>query len=215
MQHKWLQAAKVLTSALLLLSCAFYPAQGKPAEKLILKEQIRAEAREVSADGSENHAKLKLVLPQAALAEPEPKPQPKKLTLKKAKTPGEEPLPYTDQEIEMIAAVVMHEVGHCSKESKLAVTRVIANRLADGRFGKTVYEVLHAKGQFGAIHNYYDHEIVPDEACYAAVREALREGGDRSGALYFCNPRMIGAGNARWFSSLQFLFSLDGQYYYR
>ena len=42
MQHKRLQAAKILTSALLLLSCAFYPAQGKPAGKLILKEQALA-----------------------------------------------------------------------------------------------------------------------------------------------------------------------------
>ena len=215
MQHKRLQAAKILTSALLLLSCAFYPAQGKPAGKLILKEQALAATQKASADGSGNIAKRRLTLPQAAPVEAGPEPEPKKMTLKKAEAPKEEPLPYTDQEIEMIAAVVMHEVGHCSKESKLAVTRVIANRLADGRFGKTVYEVLHARGQFGAIHNYYDHEIVPDEACFAAVREALREGGNKNGALYFCNPQMIGAGNARWFSSLQFLFSLDGQYYYR
>ena len=75
MQHKRLQAAKILTSALLLLSCAFYPAQGKPAGKLILKEQALAATQKASADGSGNIAKRRLILPQAAPVEAEPEPE--------------------------------------------------------------------------------------------------------------------------------------------
>lgn len=124
--------------------------------------------------------------------------------------------PYTETEVAMIEAVVMHEVGHCSRESKIAVANIILNRVKDGRFGDSVYEVLHRKGQFDAIHNYYDSEIVPDEACRLAVLDALGGEDNSQGALYYCNTDYIeNPETIRWFHSLEFLLELDGQKLYK
>ena len=124
--------------------------------------------------------------------------------------------PYTQEEVDMIAAVVMHEVGYCSRESKIAVTYVILNRLKDGRFGSNIYEVLHKDNQFSAIQNYYSPQILPDEACRNAVKAALSGEDNSYGALYFCNPAYVNSDKARrWFSSLELVFTLDNQNYYK
>lgn len=127
-----------------------------------------------------------------------------------------ERIQFTQTEISMIEAVVMHEVGHCSRESKIAVANVILNRLQDGRFGGSVYEVLHKNGQFEAIHNYYEGEIEPDMECKAAVLDALRGENNSQGALYYCNMDYIQDERTKgWFQSMDFLFELDGQRFYR
>lgn len=126
------------------------------------------------------------------------------------------PLPVTEEEFRMIAAVVMHEVGHCSRESKIAVTNVILNRLEDGRFGKSIHEILHAPGQFAAISNYYEKELPVDAACIEAVEAALRGEDNSRGAVYYCNPDYVEDPYTRaWFASLEPVLRLDGQVYYR
>lgn len=124
--------------------------------------------------------------------------------------------PYTEQEIDMVSAVVMHEVGYCSRESKIAVANVILNRVKDGRFGANIYEVLHKGNQFGAIENYYSRRIPPDEDCRGAVVSAMLGEDNSRGALYFCNPAYVGSAAARrWFNSLELLFTIDNQNYYK
>lgn len=124
--------------------------------------------------------------------------------------------PYTEKEIDMVSAVVMHEVGYCSRESKIAVANVILNRVKDGRFGADIYDVLHRGNQFDAIENYYSRRIPPDEACRAAVISAMMGEDNSHGALYFCNPAYIGSPAARrWFNSLELLFTIDDQNYYK
>lgn len=123
---------------------------------------------------------------------------------------------YTQEEVDMMTAVVMHEVGYCSRESKIAVANVILNRVKDGRFGKTIYDVLHAKNQFTAINNYYAPRIVPDEQCKEAVLAALAGEDNSHGALYFCNPNYVNSARAKvWFAQLDLVFQIDGQNYYR
>ena len=123
--------------------------------------------------------------------------------------------PFSQQEIDMIAAVVMHEVGYCSQESKIAVTHVILNRLEDGRFGDSIYEVLHVDGQFDAVHNYYDRELPPDEDCLDAVLEALAGTDSTNGALYYCNlSNVTDQGALSWFATLKPTMELDGQTYF-
>lgn len=123
---------------------------------------------------------------------------------------------FTQREIEMITAVVMQEGGYVSRGTKVALTNVILNRLKDGNFGSSVYEVLHAPGQFGAIHNYYNRTLPPDAACKEAVMSALRGEDNSHGALYYCNPQFVYSPSAiRWFNNLTLVFELDGQKFYR
>lgn len=114
------------------------------------------------------------------------------------------PQEFSDQEIEMIEAVVMHEVGYCSRESMIAIAHVILNRVENPLFPDTVYKVLHQKGQFTAIHNYYDHQRPVTPEVKQAVADALEMSDVTGGALYFYNPQyMRNSRELQWFQSLE------------
>lgn len=125
-------------------------------------------------------------------------------------------LPFTQTELDMMTAVVMHEVGHCSTQSKQAVTHVILNRLKDGRFGSSITEILHTKDQFEAIENYYYEKVPVDEACRNAVMQAIYQPDTTNGALYYCNLKYIkDEKTLQWFHSMQLVLQLEGQNYYK
>lgn len=147
-----------------------------------------------------------------------PAPQIREMTEFRLPKPEKAPFifPYTEEEIEMVSAVVMHEVGYCSRESKIAVANVILNRVKDGRFGANLYQVLHQRNQFGAIENYYSGRIPTDDACREAVIAAMLGEDNSRGALYFCNPAYVNSeGARRWFASLELVFTIDNQNYYK
>ncbi len=124
--------------------------------------------------------------------------------------------PYTvsPQEVEMLEAVVMHEVGYCSRESMIAVAHVVLNRVESPLFPDTVAKVLHQQGQFTAIHNYYDGERPVTPAVREAVADALEMTDVTGGALYFYSPRYMQSGNAlRWFQSLETTLTYEGVRY--
>lgn len=50
------------------------------------------------------------------------------------------------KDLECLATNIYYEAGNQSFEGKVAVAQVTLNRLHDGRFGKTVCEVVYAKG---------------------------------------------------------------------
>lgn len=122
---------------------------------------------------------------------------------------------YSEEDIAMIEAVVMHEVGYCSKESKIAVTHLILNRVESELFPDTVYEVLHQKGQFGAIHNYYDNELPVDEETSKTVRAAIESGSSHEAVFYYAPKYTNDKKTAAWFESLDFQFEIDGQRYFK
>lgn len=63
-------------------------------------------------------------------------------------------LPYTPDELEMLALVIYQEVGSdaCSDETRLMVGTVVMNRVADSRFPDTLYGVLTQRAQYGRLH---------------------------------------------------------------
>lgn len=63
-----------------------------------------------------------------------------------------EPEPkYTEEELDMLAAVIYQEAGGnaCSDDCRFMVGDVVLNRVADERFPDTIKEVLEAPGQYG------------------------------------------------------------------
>lgn len=119
---------------------------------------------------------------------------------------------YTPKEIDMITAVVMNEVGHCTRPSKIAVTNVILNRV---KAGKSVYDVLHEPGQFTAINNYYSMRLVPNASTKEAVLAAIAGEDNSRGAIFYCNPRFLSNRSLRFFNSRTYLFTLEGQNFYK
>lgn len=104
----------------------------------------------------------------------------------------------------------MNEVGYCTRPSKIAVTNVILNRV---KAGQSVYEVLHAPGQFTAINNYYSKRLVPNASTKEAVLAAVAGEDNSRGAIFYCNPRY--ARTMYFFNSRTYLFTLEGQNFYK
>lgn len=121
---------------------------------------------------------------------------------------------YTYQEYEMLCAVVMHEVGYCSTYSQQLVTSLIINRVLDGRFGNSIYEVLHAPDQFTAIDNYYSPTVPVTEEVRAVVKNVLNDEHDyANGALYYYAPRWCGY--MSYFENKQLVAEHDGQRFFK
>lgn len=74
-----------------------------------------------------------------------------------------------DQEdIDLMARVVMSEAGGQSSDCKEAVATVILNRLASPDYPLTIYDVVYQKGAFSTADNG-----APTNECYLAVYSAL------------------------------------------
>ena len=82
-------------------------------------------------------------------------------------------LPYTEEELEMMAIVIYQEAGgnECSDETRLMVGTVVMNRIADERFPDTMYEVLTAPRQYGRLH--WTGIVWPDRASSPYEAEAV------------------------------------------
>lgn len=128
---------------------------------------------------------------------------------------------YSEEEIYMLAKIVMSEVGSCSFKSKVVVALAVLNRVNDASFPDTIKEVIFEENNgvyaFSPVMPggmWYVTE--PNKDCYEAVKTALSLENDEDniskGATSFesCqNPD-------NWHSrNLEFLFELDGVRYYK
>lgn len=77
--------------------------------------------------------------------------------------------PYTEQDITMLAQMVWGEARGCAKAEQALCVWTVINRLEDGRFGKTLQEVLTKPYQFAG---YSPNNPVTDEI-KATVEDAL------------------------------------------
>lgn len=75
----------------------------------------------------------------------------------------------TDEDIELMARVVMSESSICDIDTKYAVASTIVNRVLSEDFPNTVFEVVHAINAYSTQDNG-----IPDADCYKAVEWALK-----------------------------------------
>jgi spore germination cell wall hydrolase CwlJ-like protein len=59
-----------------------------------------------------------------------------------------EKMKYTSADVDCLAKNIYHEAGVESKQGKFAVAQVTLNRLRDGRWGRTICNVVYAPAQF-------------------------------------------------------------------
>lgn len=125
-------------------------------------------------------------------------------------TTGGEPLsaedvPYTEDELDLIARVITHESGNQSLQGKMAVGNVILNRVADKRFPATVSEVIYQKNQFpGAT------SMEPNAESILAAKLVLEGANVVPGAFYF-----NGVGKSCWASrNKTLLYTIGGHAFY-
>jgi N-acetylmuramoyl-L-alanine amidase len=99
-----------------------------------------------------------------------------------------DPAELSDAQLECLAKVVLHEAGNQPRQGQLAVAQLIMNRVAHGRFGETVCQVVNQPGQFFRTASYNPRR---DSAAWANAVEVSRQamGGQGEavvpGAIFF------------------------------
>ena len=99
-----------------------------------------------------------------------------------------------------MAKMVMHEAGNQSKLGQMAVAQVVLNRLATGRFGRTVCAVIDQPGQFFKVASYRPSMTSLQWRMAQAVAETALDAENRAvvaGALFFNVTRARAAWRGR------------------
>ena len=124
----------------------------------------------------------------------------------------------TPEEYEMLLYCVNTETRNGSLTHRILITQVIMNRVQGQRFPFTVAEVLNAPNQFDVMPFFAERgeEWEPLDLTRQAVDLVLSGAAPdyAQGALYFCNPYLVGEGN--WFdTALQTVCELEGHRFYK
>lgn len=95
----------------------------------------------------------------------------------------------TDEERELLAALIYCEAGNQSYEGMVAVGNVVINRVRSHKFPDTIKEVIYQSGQFspagsGWLDSVLRKGNIPD-ICYEAADEALSGATPVGNAVYF------------------------------
>ena len=106
----------------------------------------------------------------------------------------------TQSDVLLIAAVCDCEAGSGSGnyEGQLAVANVIVNRLRSGKWGGSVSNVIHAKGQFSVVSSGKMQRVLnngPSQSSIKAAQAALSGVNNIGNCMYFCSARVANTGS--------------------
>ena len=82
-----------------------------------------------------------------------------------------DPVPYTDQEIELLARVIMSEGSILPYHGKIGIMATIMNRVRSDKFPNTIEEVIYQENQFSMAYNGD-----PTKECYDAIYDYVESG---------------------------------------
>jgi N-acetylmuramoyl-L-alanine amidase len=122
--------------------------------------------------------------PEIVQPTPEPVAPPKDV-----ETPSVTPVvSYTNEELDLLARLIMAETESQPYEAKVAVGSVVVNRIQSGLFASTVSGVINQKigeyYQFTPVQNGWINRPANEE-CYRAAKEALNGVDTTNGAIWY------------------------------
>lgn len=120
-----------------------------------------------------------------------------------------------DADVACMAKVVLHEAGHEPRDGKVAVAQTLMNRLATGRMGASICEVVNQPGQFFRTAAYNPDQDGAGWQDAVAVSRAVLTGTADSvapGAIFFRSAAYPASG---FFRSRQRIASVGAQIFYR
>lgn len=116
-----------------------------------------------------------------------------------ASAPPPPVIPYTEEDLELLARVINAEAYDEPYLGKVAVGAVIVNRVKNRFLGTTIREVIMRPGQFAVIANGRAFSLPLQEDARRAALEALHGRDPTGGALYFNNMRTVRTARQRAF----------------
>lgn len=90
-----------------------------------------------------------------------------------------DPVLYTDEEITLLARVIMSEGSLLPYHGKIAIMATIINRVRSDKFPDTIAGVIYQENQYSTTNNG-----IPTEECYTAIYDYV-ESGWPSDMFYF------------------------------
>nr|BDD45045.1 hypothetical protein 33 [Bacillaceae bacterium] len=94
----------------------------------------------------------------------------------------------TNSEELLLARLVEAEAKNQPFEGKVAVAKVVLNRVESNLFPNDIRSVIYQPRQFSPVSNGMINGKASNESKHA-VQEALNRGGNANGALFFYNPQ--------------------------
>lgn len=91
---------------------------------------------------------------------------------------------YSEEDIELLALVMLAEAEGESEKGRRLVVSVILNRVDSERFPNTIYDVVYQKGQFTSMWNGRTNRVTITDEAREQVRKEL-ESRTNYDALYF------------------------------
>jgi N-acetylmuramoyl-L-alanine amidase len=104
---------------------------------------------------------------------------------------------YSAAELDLLARLVRAEAQGEPYQGKVAVAEVVINRTHSPLFPDSITAVINQKGQFSPVSNGAINKPA-DTDSINAVKEAVNNGNNLNGALFFYNPRTA---TSRWLDS--------------
>lgn len=94
---------------------------------------------------------------------------------------------YSARDLDVLSRIIEAEAGGEPYEGKIAVGKVIMNRVA-AHYGSSIEAVVYAPHQFSPVANGTINEPASDDSIRAAKELLSTYKGDPNGALFFYNP---------------------------
>ncbi|POB11542.1 cell wall hydrolase [Sulfobacillus sp. hq2] len=120
-------------------------------------------------------------------------------------------VPFTHEDIRLLAHLVHAEAGNQPFLGQVAVAAVVLNRLKTPGFPKTIPEVIEEPGQFDSVSSGTFWQS-PGTLAYKAVMAALNGADPTGGALFYYNPSLP---YASWMNTLPVTVTIGNQVFCR
>lgn len=96
---------------------------------------------------------------------------------------------YSEEEIRLLARIIVAEAEDQSYKGKVAVGAVVMNRVKSSKFPNTIRGVIYQKGQFSPISNGRFYRVKVTQEDIQAAKDAIMGEDPTRGSIYFYAPK--------------------------
>lgn len=115
---------------------------------------------------------------------------------------------YSKAELEYVTRLVIAESGWEPYEGQVGVAQCVHDRLAAGRYGSTVYDVIDAPGQFATPYSG-DLAKFPDASKAVLSVFLLGERAFDEDVIFFYNPKTSDPSAKAWLETMPYIGTIE------
>jgi len=121
---------------------------------------------------------------------------------------------FSQNDLNILYRIVEAEETGGNINAKMSICFVVLNRIKSNQFPDTIKGVVFQRSQFSPISDGRYYSVKVTESTKNAVNKALYSKDFTNGAVYFCEPSLVG--DMRWWNSLNCTYvNSSGQKFYK